>query len=106
MFDYKLWVCYALGSFVRSEGKAAQATARGLLKTYATSTATFFMVQASFIAIKSKRRSEAKEGLQETEPIFIPTPSACHGGIGANGSLVRLRRDVYAKPNHQLRIFY
>ena len=36
MFYYKLCVSYALGSFVRSEGKAAQPTARGLLPIYAT----------------------------------------------------------------------
>ena len=62
-FDHKLGVSYALGSFVRSEGNAVQPIARGLLQIYATHTATFFIVQASFIAIENKRRSDAKKDI-------------------------------------------
>ena len=103
--DYRLWESHAPGSFVRSEGKAEQPTAQGLLQIYATHTASFFMVQASFIAIKNKRRSDAKEGLQKLS-LFIPILSACHGGISTYGPLVRLRGEVYAKPTHRLLIFY
>ena len=46
-FDYKLWVSYALGYFVRSEGKAAQPIARGLLPIYATHTVTVWCKPAS-----------------------------------------------------------
>lgn len=92
------WVSCAQGSFVRSEGKAVQPTARGLVQIYVTHTRR----RCSWLKRASQPSNPNVVRTRRKPTPFISIPSACHVGISADGPLVRLRGDVHEKSTHRL----